>query len=48
MIENGDLKRLLNFLCEKVTPVQRTWFNVIGFLNNTASNDKALDIVKES
>jgi hypothetical protein len=48
MIENGDFKRVLNFLCEKVTPVQKTWFNVIGFLNYTASNQKALDLIKES
>jgi len=33
MLENGDLKRVLNFLCEKVSPVEKTWVNVIKFLN---------------
>jgi len=48
MIENGDLKRVLNFLCEKVTPVEKTWVNVINFLNQAASNEKGLDLIKES
>jgi hypothetical protein len=48
MIKNGDFKRVLNFLCEEVTPVEKTWVNVISFLNQTASDEKALDLIKES
>ena len=48
MIENGVFKRVLTFLCEKIVPVQKSFVNVISFLNISTSNEHVFTLIKES